>query len=85
LLHDHSYALNIIGNRTFTNANPMPIKKAEPKTPHFLSLNQDIVAWSQEAESYLAILSSDLKVQTSQQFSLSCGDVYPPWANIAFV
>ena len=23
-------------------------KKAEPKTPHFLSLNQDIVAWSQE-------------------------------------
>ena len=24
------------------------IKNAEPKTPHFLSLNQDIVAWSQE-------------------------------------
>jgi hypothetical protein len=23
-------------------------KKAEPRTPHFLSLNQDIVAWSQE-------------------------------------
>ena len=23
-------------------------KKAEPKTPHFLSLNQDIVVWSQE-------------------------------------
>ncbi len=23
-------------------------KKAEPKTPHFLSLNQDIVAWSQD-------------------------------------
>ena len=23
-------------------------KKAEPKTPHFLSLNQDIVAWPQE-------------------------------------
>ena len=22
-------------------------KKAEPKTPHILSLNQDIVAWSQ--------------------------------------
>jgi hypothetical protein len=25
-------------------------KKAEPRTPHFLSLNQDIVAWSQEAK-----------------------------------
>jgi hypothetical protein len=23
-------------------------KKAEPGTPHFLSLNQDIVAWSQK-------------------------------------
>jgi len=23
-------------------------KKAEPRTPHFLSLNQNIVAWSQE-------------------------------------
>jgi hypothetical protein len=23
-------------------------KKAEPKTPHFFTLNQDIVAWSQE-------------------------------------
>jgi len=23
-------------------------KKAEPKTPHFLSLNQDIVVYSQE-------------------------------------
>ena len=23
-------------------------KKAEPKTPHFLSLNQDIVPWSQD-------------------------------------
>jgi hypothetical protein len=25
-------------------------KKAEPRTPHFLSLNQDIVAWSKEAK-----------------------------------
>ena len=25
-------------------------KKAEPGTPHLLSLKQDIVAWSQEAE-----------------------------------
>jgi hypothetical protein len=24
------------------------LKKAEPKTPHFLSLKQDIVAWSQK-------------------------------------
>jgi hypothetical protein len=23
-------------------------KKAEPKTPHFFSFNQDIVTWSQE-------------------------------------
>ena len=34
----------------FTNANPMPIKKAKPVTPHFLSLNQDIVARPQEAK-----------------------------------
>jgi hypothetical protein len=27
---------------------PCTNKKAEPATPHFLSLNQDIVAWSQE-------------------------------------
>jgi hypothetical protein len=25
-------------------------KKAEPRNPHFLSLNQDIVAWSQEGK-----------------------------------
>ena len=25
-------------------------KKVEPKTPHFLSLNQDIVAWSQKVK-----------------------------------
>jgi len=25
-------------------------KKAEPRTPHFLSLNQDIVAWSQKVK-----------------------------------
>ena len=23
-------------------------KKAEPRTPHFLTINQDIVVWSQE-------------------------------------
>jgi len=26
------------------------MKKAAPRTPHFLSLNQDIVAWSQKAK-----------------------------------
>jgi len=31
-----------------TSAQDVEKKKAEPKTPHFLSLNQDIVAWSQE-------------------------------------
>jgi hypothetical protein len=30
------------------SAQEVEKKKAEPKTPHFLSLNQDIVAWSQE-------------------------------------
>jgi len=28
------------------SAQDVEKKKAEPKTPHFLSLNQDIVAWS---------------------------------------
>jgi len=32
----------------FTLAQDLEKKKAEPKTPHFLSLNQDIVASSQE-------------------------------------
>ena len=31
-----------------TSAPDVEKKKAEPKTPHFLSLNQDIVAWSQK-------------------------------------
>ena len=34
----------------FTVAQDLEKKKAEPKTPHFLSLNQDAVAWSQEAK-----------------------------------
>jgi hypothetical protein len=31
-----------------TSAQDVEKKKAEPRTPHFLSLNQDIVALSQE-------------------------------------
>jgi hypothetical protein len=34
----------------FYLAQDVEKKKAEPKTPHFLSLNQDIVARSQEEE-----------------------------------
>jgi hypothetical protein len=30
-------------------------KKAEPKTPHFPSLNQDIVAWSQGAKVWIKV------------------------------
>jgi len=30
----------------FNLAQDIEKKKAEPKTPHFFSLNQDIVAWS---------------------------------------
>jgi hypothetical protein len=30
----------------FAQAQDFEKKKAKPKTPHFLSLNQDIVAWS---------------------------------------
>jgi hypothetical protein len=33
-----------------TSAQDVEKKNAERKTPHFLSLNQDIVAWSQEVE-----------------------------------
>jgi len=32
----------------FTPAQDVEKKKAEPKTPYFFTLNQDIVAWSQE-------------------------------------
>ena len=31
-----------------TSVQDVEKKKAEPKTPHFLSLNQDIVFWSQK-------------------------------------
>ena len=34
--------------RQETSAHDVEKKKAEPRTPHFLSSNQDIVAWSQE-------------------------------------
>ena len=30
----------------FAQAQDVEKKKAEPETPHFLSLSQDIVAWS---------------------------------------
>jgi hypothetical protein len=33
-----------------TSALDVEKKKAELKTPHFLSLSQDVVAWSQEAK-----------------------------------
>ena len=32
----------------FAQAQDVERKKAEPRIPHLLSLNQDIVAWSQE-------------------------------------
>ena len=32
----------------FAQAQDVEKKKAEPKTPHFCSLNQDVVAWSEE-------------------------------------
>ena len=32
----------------FNLAQDIEKKKAEPRTPHFLSLNQDAVAWPQE-------------------------------------
>jgi hypothetical protein len=35
----------------FDQAQDLDNKKAEPRTPHFLSLNQDIVTWSQEEKS----------------------------------
>ena len=34
----------------FNQAQDVEEKKAEPKTPHFCSLNQDVVAWSKEAK-----------------------------------
>ena len=32
----------------FAQAQDIEKKKAEPRTPHLLNLNQDIVAWSQK-------------------------------------
>jgi hypothetical protein len=36
-------------------------KKAEPRTPHLLSLNQDIVAWSQEEKCGVCNVNSQEK------------------------
>jgi hypothetical protein len=41
----------------FYQAQDVEKKKAEPKTPHFLSLNQYIVAWSQEEKCGLKYVS----------------------------
>jgi len=38
-----------------TSAQDLEKKKAEPTTPHFLSLNQDIVAWSQMAKVWIKV------------------------------
>ncbi len=43
----HTLMHSLLG---FTLAQDVEKKKAEPKTPHFLSLNQDIVAGSQEGK-----------------------------------
>jgi len=34
----------------WNSAQDVEKKKTEPRTPHFFSLNQDIVAWSQEVK-----------------------------------
>jgi len=40
-------------------------KKAEPRTPHFLSLNQDIVAWSQNEKCRLKyVMFTQSKIPT---------------------
>ena len=49
-----------------TSAQDVEKKKAEPKTPHFLSLNQDIVARSQEAK-------VEIKVCKLKFFTISLG------------
>jgi hypothetical protein len=45
-------------------------KKAEPKTPHFLYLNLDIVAWSQEEK-------CRLKYVMPTQYQKTKGTVFP--------
>jgi len=37
-------------------------KKAELKTPHFLSLNRDIVVWSQEAKVEMYVMQTFSRV-----------------------
>ena len=48
-------------NPHFSHQKPQPKmlrrKKAEPKIPHFLGINQDIVAWAQEEKCGLKYVS----------------------------
>jgi hypothetical protein len=48
-----------------TSAQDAQKKKAEPKSPHFLSLNQGMVAWSQEEKCGLKYVISSF--QTKRQ------------------
>jgi hypothetical protein len=50
-----------------SSAQNVEKKKAEPKTPHFLSLNQDIVAWSQQEECALKYVMLSLGGQSGLQ------------------
>jgi hypothetical protein len=42
-------------------------KKAEPVTPHFLSLNQDIVGWPQEVKCGLKYVIHSLRAEFGLQ------------------
>jgi len=62
-------------NSHFPHQKPQPKmlkrKKAEPKTPHFLSLNQNVVAWSQEQKCGLKYVISTQLTKAKQLSSLS--------------
>ena len=60
-----------------TSAPDVEKKKAEPKTPHFLSLNQDIVAWSQKQKcglkySHSQSLNGALKKRSRYDSAVFC-------------
>jgi hypothetical protein len=46
-------------------------KKAEPKTQHFLSLDQDIVAWSQEAKVWIKVCNINFRENSRRVYILT--------------
>jgi hypothetical protein len=66
-----------------TLAQDVEKKKAEPRIPHFLSLNQDIVAWSQEEKCGLKYVIGEVWIKVCNLQNAS-NQLHPENAHLLF-